>query len=105
MVLCLDILGNFSHVHTEWKNEVGSGWSPAYNVTSLLVNLQATLCNLDSSFISISKKREFIKKCNNFKDQNSKMFESIGVLDEFAILKKSLDSDFIDLIEKMEIVE
>ena len=31
-VLCMDILGNFDHVHTEWKTNVGSGWSPSYNV-------------------------------------------------------------------------
>jgi len=45
-VICLDILGNFGNVHTEWKNEVGSGWSPAYTVTTLLVQLQSVLCDL-----------------------------------------------------------
>lgn len=45
-VICLDILGNFSGVHTEWKQTVGSGWSPAYTVTTLLVQLQSVLCDL-----------------------------------------------------------
>ena len=30
MVVCLDILGNFDKIHTEWKDNVGSGWTPAY---------------------------------------------------------------------------
>merc|ERR1719190_222609 len=45
-VVCLDVLGNFQHVHTEWKDTVGSGWSPAYTVTTLLVQLQSVLCDL-----------------------------------------------------------
>jgi len=45
-VICLDVLGNFGNVHTEWKSTVGSGWSPAYTVTTLLVQLQSVLCDL-----------------------------------------------------------
>eukprot|EP00929_Paragymnodinium_shiwhaense_P039282 TRINITY_DN2065_c0_g1_i2.p1 TRINITY_DN2065_c0_g1~~TRINITY_DN2065_c0_g1_i2.p1 ORF type:complete len:614 (-),score=143.84 TRINITY_DN2065_c0_g1_i2:327-2168(-) len=45
-VICLDVLGNFQDHHTEWKNQVGSGWSPAYTVTTLLVQLQSVLCDL-----------------------------------------------------------
>jgi ubiquitin-protein ligase len=45
-VICLDILGNFGNYHQEWKNSVGSGWSPAYTVTTLLVQLQSVLCDL-----------------------------------------------------------
>jgi len=47
-VICLDVLGNFGNVHTEWKKSVGSGWSPAYNVSTLLIQLQSVLCNLGS---------------------------------------------------------
>merc|ERR1719401_1904585 len=47
-VICLDVLGNFQSYHTEWKNQVGSGWSPAYTVTTLLVQLQSVLCDLGS---------------------------------------------------------
>jgi len=45
-VICLDVLGNFQSYHTEWKDSVGSGWSPAYSVTTLLVQLQSVLCDL-----------------------------------------------------------
>merc|ERR1719375_46636 len=45
-VICLDVLGNFGDYHREWKNSVGSGWSPAYTVTTLLVQLQSVLCDL-----------------------------------------------------------
>jgi len=45
-VICLDILGNFGGVHTEWKSTVGSGWSPAYTVTTLLIQLQSVLCDV-----------------------------------------------------------
>lgn len=49
IVICLDILGNFGKIHTEWKNTVGSGWSPSYSVSSLLINLQTILVDLDAS--------------------------------------------------------
>merc|ERR1719389_9927 len=45
-VICLDVLGNFQHIHREWKDTVGSGWSPAYTVSTLLVQLQSVLCDL-----------------------------------------------------------
>merc|ERR1712127_775769 len=45
-VICLDILGNFGGIHTEWKESVGSGWSPAYTVTTLLIQLQSVLCDI-----------------------------------------------------------
>merc|ERR1711972_1120363 len=45
-VICLDVLGNFGNYHSEWKDTVGSGWSPAYTVTTLLVQLQSVLCDL-----------------------------------------------------------
>merc|ERR1740138_588278 len=45
-VICLDVLGNFQSYHREWKDTVGSGWSPAYTVTTLLVQLQSVLCDL-----------------------------------------------------------
>jgi len=45
-VICLDVLGNFGNVHTEWKSTVGSGWSPAYTMSTLLIQLQSVLCDL-----------------------------------------------------------
>lgn len=44
-VVCLDLLGNFDHVHTEWKAQTGTGWSPAYSVTTLLLQLQSVLAS------------------------------------------------------------
>lgn len=38
--VCLDIFGNFDHVHKEWKSE-SAGWSPAYTVSTILISLQA----------------------------------------------------------------
>merc|ERR1711884_319825 len=45
-VICLDVLGNFQSYHREWKDSVGSGWTAAYSVTTLLVQLQSVLCDL-----------------------------------------------------------
>ena len=42
-VLCLNITGNFKHVHTEWSEKVGEGWSPSMTLSSLLVQLQSVL--------------------------------------------------------------
>jgi ubiquitin-protein ligase len=36
--ICLDLFGNFAHVHTEWKTQ-SSGWSPSYSVRTILINL------------------------------------------------------------------
>lgn len=34
-------------MHTEWKTQVGEGWSPSMSITSLLVNLQSVFLDLD----------------------------------------------------------
>ncbi len=39
IAICLNIFGNFAHVHTEWKSEA-AGWSPAYTVSTVLISLQ-----------------------------------------------------------------
>ena len=49
MIVCLDILGNYADIHTEWKGEQGSGGAPAYSVSTLLLNLQSILLELDRS--------------------------------------------------------
>ena len=41
--VCLDLVGNYSAFHTEWEKTKGSGWSPAYTVSTLLVNLQSVV--------------------------------------------------------------
>lgn len=43
LAVCLNIFGNFGHVHTEWKDAEGEGWSPAYSVSSILVAMQGLM--------------------------------------------------------------
>ena len=33
-VLCLNITGNFKHVHDEWAEQIGAGWSPSMTLSS-----------------------------------------------------------------------
>ena len=47
--VCLNIFGNFAHVHTEWASQQ-EGWSPAYTIETILVSLQALL---SSDFMSM----------------------------------------------------
>ena len=64
-VLCLDLLGNFANVHTEWKSSVGSGWSPAYSVTTLLVNLQSVLLPAGED-LSTLERQKLLNDCLTF---------------------------------------
>jgi ubiquitin-protein ligase len=42
--ICLDLLGNFAFVHTEWATSgEASGWSPSYTVSTILITLQGAL--------------------------------------------------------------
>eukprot|EP00662_Eupelagonemidae_sp_cell21_P030989 gene30988-28951_t len=44
--VCLDLFGNFKQIHTEWgKDGQASGWSSSYDVSTILVNMQAMLCS------------------------------------------------------------
>lgn len=40
IAVCLNIFGNFAHIHTEWSSQA-AGWSPAYTVSTILISLQA----------------------------------------------------------------
>src|SRR5437868_9385439 len=42
LVVCLNIFGNFHHVHTEWKQQQ-EGWSPAYSISSLSIAMQGLM--------------------------------------------------------------
>lgn len=42
LAVCLNIFGNFGHVHTEWKN-MSEGWSPSYTVSTILVAMQGLM--------------------------------------------------------------
>jgi len=77
MVVCLDILGNFQHYHTEWKGQVGSGWAPGMSVSSVLVQLQSLLCELDAN-LHPSEKQSLFEKLSNFScsaDGNTHSFD------------------------------
>lgn len=41
--VCLNIFGNFAHVHTEWKTQVGTGWTPAYTVETIILSIQGLM--------------------------------------------------------------
>ena len=56
MVLCLNITGNFRHIHDEWASKVGEGWSASMTLSSLCVQLQSMLSDVASSMIASSKK-------------------------------------------------
>lgn len=40
--ICLNIFGNFGHVHTEWKN-MSEGWTPSYTVSTILIAMQGLM--------------------------------------------------------------
>ena len=58
-ILCLNVLGNFADVHDEWADQQGSGWSPAYTVSTLLVSLQAILLELNTHMSPEEKRRMY----------------------------------------------
>lgn len=57
------LLGNFAHVHTEWSEVEGSGWSPAYTVTTLLVQLQSVIINIDAD-LSEGERKTLFQLCS-----------------------------------------
>jgi ubiquitin-protein ligase len=58
--VCLDLFGNFSKIHTEWASQ-SSGWSPAYNVKTILLQMQSAIMDkyLDTSKESVSKLKNY----------------------------------------------
>ena len=68
-VLCLDLLGNFAHVHTEWTEAEGSGWSPAYTVTTLLVQLQSLIIGINAD-LSQGERKTLFELCSKFADEH-----------------------------------
>jgi ubiquitin-protein ligase len=65
LIICLDILGNFAKVHDEWAGIAGSGWSPAYTISSLLLNVSVTL-NECTSRLPKNAKDVLYKECMDF---------------------------------------
>lgn len=53
MVICLDLLGNYSAQHADWKDKnYNSGWTPSCSVTTVLVQLQVILAAVDWTALS-----------------------------------------------------
>lgn len=64
--VCLDLLGNFSHVHTEWGSNA-SGWSPSNTIETVLLQLQASLndmLSLNPSTVESTRKSAASLKCS-----------------------------------------
>lgn len=59
-VVCLDLFGNFSKIHTEWGSSA-SGWSPSYTVSTILLQMQSAIMDtyLDKSSKSVELVRNF----------------------------------------------
>ena len=72
-VLCLNILGNFDHVHTEWKRAKGEGWSPSMSLAAVMVQLQSILIDLDAE-LSPFTKRDLITRLERFKKHHPECF-------------------------------
>eukprot|EP00750_Incisomonas_marina_P008847 INCI15716.1.p1 GENE.INCI15716.1~~INCI15716.1.p1 ORF type:complete len:568 (-),score=95.02 INCI15716.1:1653-3356(-) len=82
-VICLDLLGNFANIHTEWTASEGSGWSPAYSVSTLLVNLQSILMNIGSSIDAVEKSKMH-KACIEFAEANPDSIPTVVTAREIA---------------------
>ena len=104
MVLCLDLLGNFADVHTEWKKSVGSGWTSAYDVQTLLVNLQSVLADLDEN-LRPEERSELIRHLEKFaRDHEDDIPECLTREEvELQNLTKSLDDETRELAKNLGI--
>jgi len=87
LVICLDILGNFANVHTEWKNNRGTGWTPAYTVTTLLVQLQSLLCNIGKG-MSAQEQEDLYCTALRFAEKNPSWIPELVTEEDIADLKR-----------------
>jgi len=108
LVLCLNILGNFANVHTEWKAQEGEGWSPSMSIETVLVQLQSMLASLDSDMNDQSKldlvartKQYTVKAGSNFHTYG-KPWPPLVSQEEYARIQatKSVLSSFPKPIQK-----
>eukprot|EP00698_Gefionella_okellyi_P004284 TRINITY_DN13973_c0_g1_i1.p1 TRINITY_DN13973_c0_g1~~TRINITY_DN13973_c0_g1_i1.p1 ORF type:complete len:588 (-),score=116.47 TRINITY_DN13973_c0_g1_i1:46-1809(-) len=65
--ICLDILSDFAEYHSEWKSSQGSGWSSAYTIHTLLLNLQSFLLDTDTSCFSASDCKRAVSESRSYK--------------------------------------
>lgn len=62
LAVCLNIFGNFGHVHTEWKNQ-SEGWTPAYTVSTILITMQGLLMSFSHDAASNTWYSEMLSTC------------------------------------------
>jgi hypothetical protein len=70
--ICLDLLGNFANVHTEWGSSA-SGWSPANTLQTILIQLQGSLNDMLSGTkshvdSSLHSARDLVCSCGHGKN-------------------------------------
>jgi len=87
LVICLDILGNFANVHTEWKNSRGTGWTAAYTVTTLLVQLQSVLCNIGSQ-MSAQEQEDLYCTALRFAEKHPSWIPELWTEEDLVVLKQ-----------------
>jgi len=97
-VICLDLLGNFAYIHTEWKDSEGSGWSPAYTVSTLLVNLQSVLIDLGDNMTK-AKQQDLYDRCQAFAQKHPDCIPEVLTVDQLQ--KKSQTAKLSDAIMKI----
>jgi ubiquitin-protein ligase len=99
--ICLNIFGNFSMYHSEWKN-ASEGWTPSYTVSTVLLSMQALmmseLLSIDKMHIESVRKAAEQYKCritgHDGSDKN-KWFPHIPTSDEVnEKLKKIIRTAF-----------
>jgi ubiquitin-protein ligase len=63
--ICLNLLGNFAFVHTEWASSgEASGWSPSYTISTILITLQGALPDMiSSSGAAVVSSRQSSRSC------------------------------------------
>jgi len=104
LVLCLDLLGNFDHVHTEWKQSVGSGWSPSYSASSLLLNLQTILTELDGT-LDQRERNKLVEQTNKYFQENPEKHLSVPTAASVNAMKAAamLTKEGFALAKELEI--
>lgn len=65
--ICLSIFSDFAQLHSEWANEKGSGWSPSYTVSTVLLNVVSFLCNenVNSMKNNAQTAKNFVCECGH----------------------------------------
>lgn len=64
--VCLNIFGNFSYIHTEWKSQQ-SGWTPGYTIETIITSIQGLMMedmlSKSPQHIDSSRKAALAFKC------------------------------------------